>query len=87
MIPAHDCHIELFADILTFNPFAITTADGAAPISTTPLEARAETPLASLTESEREAVLRVPAAKDPDKLRLFARWVAAAEGLPFCWHL
>ena len=55
-----------------------SAADGAAPAA---LEQRAETPLASLTEPEREAVLKVPAAKDPDKLRLFARWVTGSVGV------
>ena len=48
-------------------------ADGAVASSPAALEPRTETPLASLTELEREAVCRLPAAKDPDKLRLFAR--------------
>lgn len=33
-----------------------------------------ETLLASLTEHERQAILRVPAAQNPEDLRLFARW-------------
>lgn len=32
-----------------------------------------ETLLASLTEHERQAILRVPAAQNPEDLRLFAR--------------
>ncbi len=33
-----------------------------------------ETLLASLTEHERQAILRVPASQNPEDLRLFARW-------------
>ena len=58
-------------------PVASSVADGAAPVITAAQDQLvvAETPLGSLTEPEREAVMKVPAAKDADKLRMFARSV------------
>ncbi|XP_043230879.1 GATOR complex protein NPRL3-like isoform X2 [Amphibalanus amphitrite] len=58
-----------------------SVADGAPPVSAPSLDQLAEAPLASLTDPEREAVLKVPAAKDPDKLRLFTRLLQYFNGM------
>ncbi|KAF0298119.1 GATOR complex protein NPRL3 [Amphibalanus amphitrite] len=61
--------------------FMVHVADGAPPVSAPSLDQLAEAPLASLTDPEREAVLKVPAAKDPDKLRLFTRLLQYFNGM------
>ncbi|XP_037082831.1 GATOR complex protein NPRL3-like isoform X1 [Pollicipes pollicipes] len=61
-----------------------SVVDGAVPMSPVPLEHRADLLLSSLTEPEREAVLKVPAAKDVEKLRLFAKLLRYFNGM---YHL
>lgn len=51
------------------------------PSGDSPLNKRmTENLLASLSEHERAAILSVPAAQNPEDLRMFARWEPAAWG-------